>query len=218
MSKQELSYRTIRQRMLDGTYGPGYRLTIDTLARELGMSQPPIREAMRRLEAEGWIVYRRNVGAQVAPVDRKKWAQAMATLAVLEGYATAEAAPHMGAEDLHRLRELNASMEKAIESLDILAFSRLNRQFHFDIYRNCSNDYLVDRLQETWSRLDAMRVTVFLYIPQRSRSAISEHEEIILAIERKADSFEIEQLARRHKMTTTQAYLAHVESNVTLAG
>lgn len=209
VSKQERSYQTIRQRILDGTYGPGYRLTIDTLAKEIGVSQVPIREATRRLEAEGWVIYRRNIGPQVSPIDHEKWAQAMVTLAVLEGYATAKAVPHMGAKEIHLLREGNASMKEAIESLDIIKFSHLNRQFHYEIYGSCPNGYLVDHIKDTWSRLDAIRVTVFTYIPQRSRSAIAEHEEIVELIEQGADFSKIERLAREHKMRTIQAYIDH---------
>lgn len=213
MSKQERSYRTIRQRILDGTYGPGYRLTIDTLARELGMSQVPIREGIRRLEAEGWVMYRPNVGPQVAPVDREKWADAMETLALLEGYATALAAPQLEPKEIRRLWKLNASMEEAIEALDVLTFSKLNREFHTLIYAKSSNDYLVDRINETFARLDAIRVTVFMYIPQRSRLAIKEHENIIQAIEQQASASKIERLSREHKLRTMKAYIEYGEKN-----
>ncbi len=207
MSKQERSYATIRRRILDGTYGPGYRLTIDTLAKELGMSHVPIREAIRRLEAEGLIMYKRNVGPQVSPIDREAWADGMETLALLEGYATAGAATHMKPEDMDRLRELNASMEEAVRGLDLMAFSRFNREFHYQIYGRCSNEYLVQRLDETWARLDAIRTTVLMYIPQRARQGIEEHEEIIGSVEQGASFDEIERLAREHKLRTMQAYV-----------
>lgn len=207
MSKQERSYTTIRRRILDGTYGPGYRLTIDTLARELGMSQVPVREAIRRLEAEGWILYQRNVGPQVSPIDREKWADAMETLCLLEGYATAKAAPRMTPEDTDRLRDLNASMDEAVHQLDLMTFSQLNREFHFRIYGRCPNEYLLQRLDETWARLDTIRTTVLTHVPQRARQALEEHEKITRAIEQKASFDEIERLAREHKRRTMQAYI-----------
>jgi len=69
LSKHEHAYTVIRQRILNGTYQPGHRLVIGTVAGELGISAVPVREAIRRLEAEGRVVYRHNVGARVAPVD-----------------------------------------------------------------------------------------------------------------------------------------------------
>lgn len=72
LSKHERAYLVIRQRILDGTYGPGHRLVIDALADELGVSPVPVREAIRRLEAERQVVYRHNAGARVAPVDGRR--------------------------------------------------------------------------------------------------------------------------------------------------
>jgi DNA-binding GntR family transcriptional regulator len=68
-TKQQRVYETLRERILTGAYGPGYRLVFDAAAVELGVSTVPVREAIRRLEAEGLVVYRPNVGAQVAPAD-----------------------------------------------------------------------------------------------------------------------------------------------------
>lgn len=207
MSKQERSYKIIRQRILDGTYGPGYRLTIDTLSKELGVSQVPIREAIRRLEAEGWILYKRNVGPQVSPIDREKWADTMETLCLLEGYATAGAARHMEPGDLDRLWELNTSMEEAVRAVDLMTFSQLNRKFHYQIYGRCTNEYLVQRLEETLARLDTIRTTVLMHVPHRARQALEEHEEIIRALEQEASFDNIERLAREHKRRTMQAYI-----------
>ena len=66
LTKQERVYRAIRERILSGAYGPGYRVVIDALAEEFGVSALPVREAIWRLEAEGLVVYRPNAGAQVA--------------------------------------------------------------------------------------------------------------------------------------------------------
>ena len=67
VTKQERVYRAIRERILSGAYGPGYRVVIDALAEEFEVSGLPVREAIRRLEAEGLVIYRPNAGAQVAP-------------------------------------------------------------------------------------------------------------------------------------------------------
>src|SRR5579875_81573 len=71
-SKHERAYAVIRRRILDGTYRPGHRLVIGTLAAELGVSPVPVREAIRRLEAEGRVVYRHNAGPRVAPADGRR--------------------------------------------------------------------------------------------------------------------------------------------------
>ena len=93
VTKQERVYQAIRERILSGAYGPGYRVVIDALAEEFEVSGLPVREAIRRLEAEGLVIYRPNAGAQVAPADPALFDEEMTVLAVLEGYATALAAP-----------------------------------------------------------------------------------------------------------------------------
>src|SRR6266849_6694586 len=96
LTKQERTYRVIRKRILDGVYGPGYRVVIDALAAEFEVSALPVREAIRPIEAEGLVVYRPNVGAQVAPADPALYEEELTVLAVLEGYATALAADRLG--------------------------------------------------------------------------------------------------------------------------
>ncbi len=205
-NKHEQAYSIIRERIFNGTYVPGYRLVIDALARELGISPVPIREAIRRLEAEGWVEYRPNAGAQVAAVDASKYEEEMSVLALLEGYATALALLHLSIDDVKHLRELNASMYNALQSADIPAFSRLNKTFHFFIYNHCQNNYLVELLRGTWDRLEVRGHTDFSYIPQRSWISIEEHTRLLDMIERHASQDEIEQMMREHKLRTYEVY------------
>jgi DNA-binding GntR family transcriptional regulator len=205
-NKHEQAYSIIRERIFNGTYVPGYRLVIDALARELGISPVPIREAIRRLEAEGWVEYRANAGAQVAAVDASKYEEEMSVLALLEGYATALALLHLSTDDVKHLRELNASMYKALQSADIPAFSRLNKIFHFFIYDHCHNNYLIELLHETWDRLEVRGHTDFNYIPQRSWISVEEHIQLLDMIERHASQDEIEQMIREHKLRTYEVY------------
>lgn len=209
-SKQERTYTVLRERILDGTYGPGYRLVIDAIARELEVSPMPVREAIRRLEAEGWVIYRANQGAQVAPVDTGSWKEVMVTLALLEGYTTAVAAPEMRAADRRRLRAINKKMRGAIDRLDLMQVSRFNHEFHEVIYDRCPNDYLRRELAETNERLNTLRATVFLYIPTRGNESAAEHDLIADLIEEGADPARIEREARRHKMRTIEAYEARL--------
>src|SRR3954447_15093626 len=127
-NKHELAYRVIRERIEGAVYQPGQRLVIDALARDLNMSQVPIREAIRRLQAEGWITYRHNSGPEVANIGLEQWQATMEVLAVLEGYATALAAPAVTAEDLVRMRGYAQAMQQAMEQFDLLDFSGNNRE------------------------------------------------------------------------------------------
>src|SRR5260370_35713498 len=82
-NKHELAYRLIRERIEAAVYQPGQRLVIDALARDLSMSQVPIREAIRRLQAEGWVTYRHNSGPEIANIALDQWQPTTEVLAAL---------------------------------------------------------------------------------------------------------------------------------------
>jgi DNA-binding GntR family transcriptional regulator len=206
LTKQERLYRAIRERILSGAYGPGYRVVIDALAEEFEVSPLPVREAIRRLEAEGLVVYRPNAGAQVAPADPGAYLEEATLQAVLEGYSTALAAPMLGAAEIRRLTEINESMVAAMERLDVLTFGRLNQEFHALINEHCPNLALVALLRDVARRLDAIRRTVFVQIPYRGASSVAEHRELIRLIETRAGSSDIESAARQHKLNTVQSF------------
>lgn len=208
VTKQERAYATIRERILSGVYGPGYRVVIDTLATELEVSAVPVREAIRRLEAEGLIVYRPNAGAQVAPAEPGLYDEELTVLAVLEGYATALAAGGMDAHAIDRLRAINERMVEAMERIDALSFGRLNQEFHAAIYEHCPNPSLVEIIRDVGRRLDAIRRTVFVQIPYRGSASIDEHRQLIALIDEGVPFGEIETAARAHKLNTVESFRA----------
>lgn len=205
-SKQETAYHAMRDRIVRGQYGPGTRLVIEAIARELEMSPVPVREAIRRLEAEGWVLYRRNEGAQVAPVNEGAWEQNVGVLALLEGPATAMAAEHLGEADIAELRALNRLMHHAVEDLDLVEYGRLNHEFHSTLYRRCGNPVLQVLIEEVRERLDAIRMTMFPRVPTRARASVEEHDQLLDAIEARIPAEDIERLAREHKLRTVQAF------------
>jgi DNA-binding GntR family transcriptional regulator len=203
--KQERTYAILRSRILDGTYGPGQRLVIDALARDLAVSPMPVREAIRRLEAEGWVVYQRHQGAQVAPLDEAGWMEALSTLAVLEGYATALSAPHLTAADIEQARAINGKMQDALEALDVMAVSAHNLAFHRALTERCPNAYLRRELAAIQERLNTLRSSIFMFVPTRGRVSVDEHEQLVAMIERGAKTQKIERFARAHKLHTVEA-------------
>jgi DNA-binding GntR family transcriptional regulator len=205
-TKQQQVYEALRQRILGGVYGPGYRMVIDQLAAEFAVSALPVREAIRRLEAEGLIVYRANAGAQVAPAEPELFEDNMTVLALLEGYATALAAPLLTADDLTALERCTDDMVAAMERMDTLAFGRHNRAFHQVIYARCPNPTLVAMLRESERRLDAIRTTVFVHIPYRGASSVAEHRELVELLRAGATVKRIEAAARQHKLRTVQSF------------
>lgn len=206
-NKQEIAYQILRTRIEESQYAPSQRLVIDALSRELGISQAPIREAIRRLEAEGLVLYSANSGPIVAPASRDQWFQLMELLAVLEGYATAAAAEHIGAAEIKALRKINDGLQAALHDLDLPKWSDKNREFHRLIHSRCENKPLVEEIVRTLQRSDTVSrmafarergVIIHTLGIKTGRATIEKHEEIITAFVDKAQASWIERITREH--------------------
>nr|WP_315266420.1 GntR family transcriptional regulator [Microbacterium lemovicicum] len=209
LSKSQLAYRWIKDRIARQEFVPGYRLVLGSIAGELDMSVVPVREAIRQLEAEGLVMFERNVGARVSMVDDSAYRHSMQALSFLEGTATALAARSLTVEDVRRAREINALMIETLDHFDPRAFTGLNQEFHATLFQKCPNPRLLDLVQGEWARLGHLRDSTFSFVPGRAQESVAEHENILRLIETSAPLAEIENVARRHRSATLGAYLIH---------
>jgi DNA-binding GntR family transcriptional regulator len=209
VSKSEQAYNAIKERILSGGYSPGYRLVLAKIAEDLGVSVVPVREAIRRLEAERFVVFERNVGATVAGIEPTEYLYTMQTLSIVEGAATALAAPWITAADIQRARSVNARMRECLDDFDPVRFTSLNREFHGVLFERCPNPHILDLVHRGWNRLQALRASTFSYVPGRARESVAEHEELLLLLENGAPPDDVERAARAHRAATLDAYLAH---------
>lgn len=204
-SKTEQAFQVLKERIMEGIYGPGHRLVIDQLVREHGISSVPWRESLRRLEAEGWVEIVPNVGAVVATFDTDAWQQSLHIVARLGGYATALSAPHLSEADLTAAHTLDRQMKEALSDFDPARFGRLNREFHQLLASRCPDRRLADMVDNEWARLEIIRKSAFWYAPGRARAAIAEHEGILELIESGSSAEAIEAAARQHEINTIEA-------------
>jgi DNA-binding GntR family transcriptional regulator len=206
-SKVDLAHDLIRGRIRDGAYTPGYRLVLGTLAKELGVSTVPVREAVRRLEAEGLVEVVRNVGATVRGLDPVEYRWAVETLAVVEGAAAGMAAAHLPPTALAEARRLNEAMRAGLDDLDPLRHTRLNQRFHRVLAEPCPNPHLLDLVDRGWTRVSALRSSVFSFVPDRAAESVREHDALLDLVERGAPAAEIEAATRAHREATLRAVL-----------
>jgi DNA-binding GntR family transcriptional regulator len=219
LSKADITYALLKERIINGMYGPGYRVVIDQLARETGISPSPWREAIRRLEAEGWLEFVPKVGARVTTFDTNAYAQTMQVLARLEGYATALAVPQLTPETIEAAREVNRKMTQALADFDPVRFTELNREFHFILYERCGDAHLYSLIAAEWGRLDMIRRAAFSHVPGRARASVIEHDALLNLLVADGRSFDaVEAAARQHKLNTLQAVYTHEASADALTG
>ncbi|WP_257347388.1 GntR family transcriptional regulator [Pseudalkalibacillus decolorationis] len=206
MSKTEYAREFIRSRIVDGTYGPGYRIVIDQIAKQLKLSIIPVREAIRQLEADGLIQYKRYSGAIVSKINEKEYLETLSVLAVLEGYATALSSRLITVEAINKLEYFNTGMNEALFNFEFEQFGELNNKFHTLIYENCGNSYLKKEIKQIWQRMDRVRKSGFTFVPQRIRESVKEHDLIIKMMKNHEDFSKIEEYARQHKLNMVSAF------------
>jgi DNA-binding GntR family transcriptional regulator/DNA-binding MarR family transcriptional regulator len=206
-SKADWAYETLRQWITEGVYQPGDRLVLQQIARDLQISTVPVREAIRRLEAEGFADFQRNVGARVSSVDTPLYAESMRTLAILEGAATGLAAAHLSKRDIQTAERINERMSAGLRKLDPAKFTQANKAFHELLCRPCPNTHLLALIDVEWSRLAAIRISTFAFVPERAARAVEEHRHLLERLRAGAPAAEVESLIREHRMATVHAFL-----------
>ncbi|MCK9794561.1 GntR family transcriptional regulator [Isoptericola sp. 4D.3] len=216
VSKSQRAYTFLRERIEDGRFVPGYRLVLAQLAGELDMSVVPVREAIRRLEAEGMVTFERNVGAQVALIKETEYQHTMETLALVEGYATALSAPHLTGAQLDAAREVNERMRRCLADFDPHRFTELNLEFHAVLFEPCPNPHVLDLVHRGWRRMTVLRDSSFAFVPGRAQESVAEHDRILGLVADlqagRATATDVELAARRHRTATLDAVLARQAS------
>ncbi|MBT0772908.1 GntR family transcriptional regulator [Kineosporia sp. J2-2] len=208
LSKSQTAYLWLRERIATGAFGPGYRLVLSSLAAELSMSVVPVREAVRALTAEGLVSFERNVGARVALLDDAQYRFALQTISVVEGAATALAAPLLTPADLARARELNDMVRQGLPDLDPRVFRTVNQELHRTLYAPCPNPRLLEVVASEWARLGHLRDSASGIVPGRASATVAEHDDLIDLIENGATATRIEAAVRRHRTGSLPADLA----------
>ena len=173
---------TILERIMDGTYQPGDRLKELTLAREFQVSQAPVREALRKLEAIGVLKSDPYRGTRVRELSPTELRDAYQLRGILEQSAT-EFITEFSDESVHYLEQEYVFMQQAVQGKDLQSFACHNRNFHRRIMDHCGNKELFRVWQSLGicmrSRLNAQRIGDDL--PE----AITSHEPIIDAFRAK---------------------------------
>jgi len=192
---QGIVYDTIRDAILSGRYQPGQRLIADELAREVGVSRMPVREALHRLEATGLVTLTPHRGAVVNEVSEAEIIEIYHIRAVLDGLATRLAAPHLGKPDYNRLNASLGEMAEAAKGKDLDRVLRVNRDFHQRIWQAARAPRLHSLLENLYDASQRFR-HISLLLPGRLEHITQEHRHIVQALARgdvdKAERFAIE--------------------------
>ncbi len=190
----EHAYIKLHAAIQEGTFEPGARVMETEIAKWLQMSRTPVRDAMRRLENDGLLVHEPHLGVVIAKLDHRAVSELYTMREVLEGTAARLAARHASELDLMQLLDL-ITVEKSLQG-NYVELAVHNQRFHRAIRQAAHNRFLLRSLtvvQDSMGLLGKSQMT----IPHRASTALKEHREVVLAIERH-DPDGAEEAARNH--------------------
>jgi DNA-binding GntR family transcriptional regulator len=189
-------YAAIRDRITQGSLERGARIHQEELAEDLGVSRTPVREALRRLAAEGLVEMRTNRGARVADVAPRDMQAAYEARLVIEPGAARLAASMRLSAPLSQMRSALSAQRRAIPN--VRRSFDANRDFHIALVQASGNPFLLQFVQRLW----VARIGEVIYERQsetaeRMRLDTDEHEQILGAID-EGNGRRAESLTRRH--------------------
>lgn len=171
---------SLRRAIVQGKIQPGTRLGHEAVANSLGVSRQPVREALRQLQAEGFVLRSGNRGYVVRESTAGEVEQAYYLRWLLESDAAYFAAMGDHSAQVQRLRLINYGIKNAFDLRQVDEMARLNGEFH-RLIRECSEmSLLVQLIDKIWV---GITVLTPVFIPERGKKSVREHEAIIQAMQ-----------------------------------
>lgn len=202
----------IRTAIVEGRLAPGQRLKEEELARSLGISRTPIREALLVLQTEGLIEASPNRGATVPSYDLGDLQDMYDLRALLEGHAARRAAGRIGEEQLAVLRESCVRFERRAANSDARELVAENMLFHETIHAASGNRRLGTVLRQTIAIPLVYRSYIW-YSPEETLRSLQHHVALVAALERR-DADGAEGVMREHVLEARDVLVAHMLENV----
>jgi DNA-binding GntR family transcriptional regulator len=196
----------LRGRILSGELGQGTALRQDALARQYGVSRIPLREALRRLEAEGLVRIEPNKGAAVADFPPEEIGELFEMRAALESDLVRLAVPRLARADLDEASAALGAYEEALDRGQVADWGALNWRFHAALYRAAGRPRWLELVAQLNRQTDRF-VRLQLALTGALDRARSEHRDILVLAE-KRDAGAVAALVRRHILEAGQMLVA----------
>ncbi|QIE55927.1 GntR family transcriptional regulator [Pikeienuella piscinae] len=177
----EQVYDRLRRGLLRGQYKPGEKITARRLARTLGVSPTPAREALTRLASEGAIEISETRSFLVPRLTRQRYLEISEIRKLLEPHAALLAAPKGGAVFAARLDKLNERMKAGNLSEDFDAALELDSEFHLMFYARAASPVLTRMIDVLWLQVGPMR-TLLPHVFRKSLTGYRNHLAVIEAV------------------------------------
>jgi len=209
---RETVCEALREAIRNGVLEPGERLMEVQLADELGISRTPVREAIRKLEQEGYVIMMPRRGTYVSSVSVSDVKEIFEIRSALESLSTELAALRIEPDELEQLRTLLTEIEGHIERKDMDKIVETDIKFHGLLYQVSRNERLVAIISNLKEQLARYR-TLSMSYPGRLKETLEEHRAMVEAIAA-GDAEAAREAAERHMEQAEETLLKAMRKTV----
>jgi DNA-binding GntR family transcriptional regulator len=200
----ERAVALLRAKIMNGELSPGEQLRQEEMARELGLSRAPVREALHVLAQQGLLQHRPRSGHFVTKRKTHELAQVCLMLEFLEDEIM-KTISWPSDDVLDELDRINNEIERRAFDHDLPAITELNYSFHFTIFRLSPQNMILDELERLWV-IATPYIAAKLTSPDARLRTVKEHRRIVKALRSRRRAQVIEELARhRYQRTELQS-------------
>jgi DNA-binding GntR family transcriptional regulator len=201
-------YLSIKEAILTGELAPGERISIGRLLQEIGFSPTPIREALLKLEQEGFVSRLPRGGFIVSRFTQRDIDQIFDIRSLLESYAVGLAIQHIEKEDILWLERNIKESEQYIQKKEWNRVSKLNTEFHDHLNGLSKNERLLSIINGLRDQIFQFRSTI-LRVPTKAKISIDHHKKMIEAIKKREVTL-LKRLAQEHIQVGKEVILAEI--------
>ena len=178
LAAHERVYRTLRLRIMYGELDPGVPLTLRGIARTFDVSMTPVREAVRRLAAEGALTLSSSGRITTPDLGPERIEELASLRALLEPELAARALPRAHIALIDRLRAINARIAQHVAKQEVSGYIRSNLEFHRTIYLRAQAPAMLALAETVWLQLGPTMRALYM---ARNRTDLQRHHRMILA-------------------------------------
>ncbi len=209
-------YTSLKEAILTGEVVPGERLSIGRLLKDIRLSHTPIREALLKLEQEGFVSRLPTGGFIASQLSRKDIEEILDIRCLLESYAVGFAIGQASERDIVALETNVKESTSYLRKKRIDQVSRLNTDFHHQLCRFCRNERLLALLTDLNEKFFQYRSAI-LGVPALAQVSVDQHKKMIDALKKK-DSVKLTHLVQQHISESKKVVLEAIDSDVSRQG
>lgn len=175
---KDILYLELKKKIIDGSLSPNQPIVEDTIAKEFEVSRTPLREALQRLELEGWVVRQRNGRLKVSPISLHEVKEVFQVRSRLEGLVASEATKKANENDISQLENITNLITNAAKEDRRNDVIRFGAEFHNYLYKLSNHKTALKLLEQINDHISRYRRIGPTQNAKRSISAANEHQQI----------------------------------------